>query len=178
MQNMAKAPSAMSIWIDKQGRKHVGIMVGGKRMHRELPEGATAREAKLIEAEIRASVARSPQQVKIPGEPSMAAVLALYVEHAKTLRSSETSTYHAMRLGPWAEKYKASQAQEFAEHVIKDMRDVYAHATINRSLACATKGLTIAWKQRLTTENYGLRIDSMPVNNKREVFLTVDQVAA
>jgi site-specific recombinase XerD len=166
----------MSSWIDKKGRRHVGIMVGGKRIHRKLQEGATARDAKLVEAEIRASAARAPQQVRIPGDPSMAAVLALYVEHAKSLRSAETSTYHAMRLGPWAEKYKASQAQEFAGHVIRDMRDAYAHATINRSLACAKKGLTIAWKQRLTPENYGLRIESMPVNNKREVFLSVDQV--
>jgi integrase len=176
MQNMAKGASAMSSWIDTKGRRHVGIMVSGKRIHRKLPEGATARDAKLVEAEIRASVARSPQQVRIPGDPSMTAVLALYVEHAKSLRSSETSTYHAMRLGRWAEKYKASQAQEFAEHVIRDMRGAYADATINRSLACAKKGLTIDWKQRLIPENYGQRIDSVAVNNKREVFLSVDQV--
>ncbi|MES2262174.1 MAG: site-specific integrase [Pseudomonadota bacterium] len=167
----------MSIWDDKKGRKHVGVMVDGKRVHRKLPEGATTSDAKLVEAEIRASVARAPKRsVNIPSDPSMTVVLALYVEHAKTLRSSVTSIHHAKRLGPWAEKYKASQAQEFADHVIKDMRNAYAHATINRSLACAKKGLMIAWRQRLTHENYGLRIESMKVNNKREVFLTVDQV--
>lgn len=166
----------MSIWDDKKGRKHVGVMVGGKRVHRILPEGATAGDAKLVEAEIRAAVARDPKRVNIPGDPPMSQILALYVEHAKTLRSADTSKHHAMRLGQWAEKYKASQAQEFADHVIKDMRDVYAHATINRSLACAKKGLEIAWRQRLTGENYGLRIKPMAVNNKREVFLTVDQV--
>lgn len=168
----------MSIWDDKQGRKHVGIMVGGKRVHRILPEGATAGDAKLVEAEIRASVARAPKQkqVNIPGDPPMSAVLALYIEHSQTLRSADTSAHHAKRLGPWAEKYKASQAQEFADHFIRDARDAYAPATINRSLACAKKGLMIAWRQRLTPENYGLRIENMKVNNKREVFLTVDQV--
>lgn len=166
----------MSIWDDKQGRKHVGIMVGGKRIHRVLPEGATASDAKLVEAELRAAVAKSPKRVNIPGDPPMMKILEIYVEHAQNLRSADTSTHHAKRLWPWAEKYKASQAQEFADHVIKDMRGSYAHATINRSLACAKKGLELAWRQKMTPENYGLRIQSMTVNNKREVFLTVQQV--
>jgi|GEM_PF-4239932 len=41
----------------------------------------------------------------------MVQILALYVEHAQALRSAETSEYHTKRLGPWAAKYKASQAQ-------------------------------------------------------------------
>lgn len=166
----------MSIWDDKQGRKHVGVMVGGKRVHRILPQGATASDAKLIEAEIRAAVAKAPKQVNIPGDLPMTQVLALYVEHAKHLRSADTSEHHAKRLEPWARRYKASQAVEFADHVIKDMREAYAHATINRSLACAKKGLAIAWRAKLTPENYGLRIETMAINNKREVFLTVDEV--
>jgi len=166
----------VSIWEDKAGRKHVGVMVQGKRVHRILPEGASASDAKLVEAEIRAAVARAPKTVNIPGDPPMAAILAIYVEHAQHLRSAETSEYHARRLGPWAERYKASQAQEFADHVIKDMRGSYAPATINRSLACAKKGLEIAWRQRLIPENYGLRIKLLTVNNKREVFLKVEEV--
>ncbi|NHZ94637.1 site-specific integrase [Massilia sp. CCM 8734] len=178
----------MSIWDDAKGRKHVGVMVGGKRVHRVLPEGATTRDAKLVEAEIRSAVARAPKEVNIPGDPPMSVVMALYVEHSKTLRSAETSEYHAKRLGPWVGKYKASQAQEFADHVIKDMRQLvehpktkklkpaYAPATINRSLACAKKGLAIAWRQRLIPENYGLRIQTVSVNNKREVFLNVEEV--
>ena len=46
----------MSIWDDKKGRKHVGIMVDGKRIHRKLPEGATTSDAKLAEAELRTAV--------------------------------------------------------------------------------------------------------------------------
>lgn len=178
----------MSIWDDKNGRKHVGLEIGGKRFHRILPKGATARDAKLVEAEIRAAVGREPKQVNIPGDPPMTAILALYIEHAKTLRSANSSMHHAKRLGAWAEKYKASQARRFADHVIRDMaaliddpktgkkKPAYAPATINRSLACAKKGLTIAWRQCLIPENYGLRIENVPVNNKRETFLTVDQV--
>ncbi|UMR29218.1 site-specific integrase [Massilia sp. MB5] len=106
----------------------------------------------------------------------------------RNLRSADTSKHHAKRLGPWAERYKASQAQEFADHVIRDMSKripdkktgklvpAYAPATINRSLACAKKGLALAWRQRLIPENYGLRIENVAVNNKREVFLTIAQV--
>lgn len=166
----------MSTWEDKAGRRHVGVMVQGKRVHRILPEGATASDAKLVEAEIRAAMARAPKTVNIPGDPPMAAILALYVDHAQTLRSAETSEYHVKRLGPWAEKYKSSQAQEFADHVARDWRGSYAAATINRSLACAKKGLELAWRQRLIPENYGLRIQLVKVNNKREVFLQVDEV--
>lgn len=179
----------MSIWKDKKGKLHVGIMVDGKRVHRELPEGATTGDAKLVEAELRASVARAPKEKKvhIPGDLPMTAVLAIFVEHAQALRSADTAKHHAKRLGPWAERYKASQAQEFADHVIRDMSKLipnkvgkmapaYAPATINRSLACAKKGLHLAWRQRLIPENYGLRIEPVAVNNKREVFLTVEQV--
>lgn len=179
----------MSIWDDKQGRKHVGIMVGGQRIHRILPEGSTASDAKRIEAELRGALEKSPaKEVNIPGDPPMTAIMALYVDHAKNLRSADTSEHHAKRLGPWAQKYKASQAKAFADHVIRDMRakvedpktgdmkPAYAAATINRSLATAKKGLTLAWEQNLTPENYGLRIKAVQVNNKREVFLTVDQV--
>lgn len=155
-----------------------------------MPEGATASDAKRVEAELRGVVARAPQrrEVHIPGDPPMTAILAIYVAHSETLRSASTAKHHAQRLGLWAEKYKASQAQEFADHVIRDMsarienkktgkmEPAYAPATINRSLACAKKGLSLAWRQRLIPENYGLRIENVTVNNKREVFLTIAQV--
>lgn len=164
-------------------------MVRGERIHRILPEGTSASDAKRIEAEIRAELGQlQAQKITPSGDMPMTAVLALYTAHADHLRSSATSKHHAQRLGPWAERYKASQAREFAAHVIKDMRQLikdpatgemvpaYAPATINRSLATAKKGLALAWEQNLTPENYGLRIKGVPVSNKREIFLTVDQV--
>lgn len=70
---MAKG-AQMSIWTDKQGRIHVGVMVSGKRIHRRLPEGATARDAKLIEAELRRAAGR--KEPSIPGDPLMSTVMA------------------------------------------------------------------------------------------------------
>lgn len=177
----------MSIWTTADGRKHVGLMVGGERIHRILPETTSASDAKRIEAELRGALGKISRGVNIPGDPPMTAVLAIYLAHAKTLRSASSSRFHALRLGPWAEKYKASQAREFAAHVIKDMstpvdrkdgtsRAPYTAGTINRSLATAKKGLALAWEQNLTPENYGLRIKSLALHNKREVFLDVAQV--
>lgn len=166
----------MSIWDDAKGRKHVGVMVEGRRVHRILPPGATTHDAKLVEAELRASIARRPKHVNIPGDPPMVAILGIYNEHAQSLRSASTSSVHAARMYKSALLFKASQAQEFADHFIKDNAGEFAPATINRSLACAKKGLELAWRSRLIPENYGLRIRQVPVNNKREVFLTVEQV--
>lgn len=169
----------MSIWDDAKGRKHVGIMVEGRRVHRILPQGATTHDAKLIEAELRASVARSPKRVNIPSDPSMMQILWIFNQHAKTLRSASTSEIHANRMSHSAGLFRASQAQEFADHFInlsRTKKTPLAPATINRSLACAKKGLELAWRQRLIPENYGLRIKPVSVNNKREVFLSVEQV--
>lgn len=160
-------------------------MVGGQRIHRILPQGTNSGDAKRIEAELRGALGR--KSVNIPGDPPMASIMAIYVEHAASLRSGDTAIHHAQRIGEWAAKYQASQARECAAHIIKDMsalqknklgemKPAYAAATINRSLAAMKKGLALAWERNLTPENYGLRVKSLTVNNKREVFLSVDQV--
>lgn len=177
----------MSTWIDKDGRRHVGIMVRGQRVHRTLPEGATAGDAKQLEADLRAAVGRKRAPV-IPGDPPMMEILELYAQHCdQGLRSPDTAKFHAARLYPWAEKYRASEAQACAQAFVKDCRrkvekpdgtiaPAYTAATINRSLGAMTKGLTIAWEANKIPENYGLKVKRLPENNKREVFLTVEQV--
>lgn len=151
-----------------------------------MPQGATAGDAKQLEGELRAAVARKRAPV-IPGDPPMIEILGLYAQHCDTLRSPETAKFHAARLYPWAEKYRASEAELCAASFIKDaskkvkhpdgtVGPAYAPATINRSLGAMTKGLSLAWKARLIPENYGARVERLPENNEREVFLTPEQV--
>lgn len=165
----------MSIWIDKKGRRHVGIMAGGKRVHRILPANATAGDAKQLEAELRSAIARD-KTPNIPGDPPLAAVMQLYLDHANTLRSPDTAKKHALRAGPWVEGKRASEAQKVAKAMVKDMLAQYKPATINRSLGAMKKGLTLAWEDGRTPEDWGAKIKRLPENNQRDVHLTVKQV--
>jgi len=150
-------------------------MVGGKRVHRLLPEDATARDAKRLEALITESLERD-KAVNIPGNPLISEVMSLYMAHAKNLRSQDTAEYHAQRAGEWAVKYRVSQARAFAAHLIQDMMPNYAPATINRTLGTVKKALHMAWELGRTPEDFGRHIKRLPENNARDTYLTIEQV--
>jgi integrase len=164
----------MSIWTDKQGRKHVGLMVNGKRVHRILPKDATARDAKQLEAELLSALEKA--KPLIPKDPPLVLIMPLYYEHAKGLRSPSTAKHHADRIMPWLKQKRCSEVEEVIAAIVKDLSPAYKPATINRSIGAITKALTLAWKAGTITENYGLKVERLPEDNKREVFLTVDQV--
>lgn len=164
----------MSIWTDKDGRIHVGIMVQGKRIHRRLPEGSTKGDAKLVEAELRKAAGR--KQTHIPGDPQISEIMGLYLEHADNLRSPETAKQHAMRAGPWVSGKKASDVELAIQKMVDDMRGHYAPATINRTIGAVKAAMSIAFKQRMIPEDYGARIHRLPENNQRHNYLTIDQV--
>jgi integrase len=165
----------MSIWKDKDGRFHVGKMVGGTRVHRILPKDATARDAKRTEALIVESLERD-KAVNIPGNPLISEVMTLYMSHAKNLRSQDTAEYHAERAGEWAVKYRVSQARTFAAHLVQDMLPNYAPATINRTLGTVKKAMHMAWELGRTPEDFGRHIKRLPENNQRSTYLTIEQV--
>jgi integrase len=149
-------------------------MVNRRRIHRILPQGASASDAKRTEAEIRASLGR--RGVTIPGDPDLHAIMQLYTDHAKGLRSAKTAEFHALRAGPWLEQRRASEAVQAAAAMVQDMRGHYAPATINRSLGALKKALALAWERGMTPENYGARVKRLPENNARDVALTLKQV--
>jgi integrase len=148
-------------------------MVKGRRLHRILEASATASDAKQAESDLRNELkAIRP----LAGDPLLVEIMPLYMEHAKTTRWPKQAEHCAKRIQPWLENFRASQAREVANKIIRDMKPAYKAATINRSLAALKKGLSIAWDLGMTQVNHGLEIKSLPPNNKREVFLTTDEV--
>lgn len=166
----------MSIWQDKNGRLHVGIMAAGRRVHRILPQGATKSAAKQLEADLRAAIDRHKMPA-IPGDPLLSDLMGLYIAHAEaSLRSPATAIQHAARIGLWLQKYRASQARQAAAHIIKDMATHYAAGTINRSLGTLKKAIRLAWEQGHLTEDTSTHIKRLPENNARSTYLNLEQI--
>lgn len=164
----------MSIWSDEEGRLHVGVMVKGKRIHRRLPKGSSKSDAKQLEAGLVQAAGR--KQAVIPGDPPMDFVMALYMEHADTLRSPDTAKHHAVRTGPWVAGHRASEAEQIVVKMVKDMRAAYAPATINKSIGAIKTALRLAYDEKHIPINYGAGIKRLTENNQRHEYLTVDQV--
>jgi integrase len=167
----------MSIWTDEKGRWHVGIMVDGKRVHRNLGEGSTQGDAKRVEAELRVAVARAPKKAPvIPGDPPMTKAMALYIESCDRLSSPDTAKHHAYRIGPWIEGKKVSEARQVAAKIVSDLSKAYKPATINRSLGALKRALKLAWQHGLTHTDYSPEVTRVTENNQRDVVLSIEQI--
>lgn len=164
----------MSIWTDKQGRRHVGVMVSGERVHRVLPETASARDAKQLEAEIRNSLGQ--KRPTLPGDPLLTDVMNWYRAHAKTLRSPDTALYHADRCGPWVAGNRASQVRQVVATMKTDMHGHYAPATINRTLGTLSKALRLAYDRGATPHDFSSQVKRIPDTVRRDVTLTVKEI--
>ena len=171
----------MPIRKDTDGRWHAEACVGRRRLHRRLAPGASASDAKHLEAElVRALHAQAVQrQPHLPGDPMLAELLADYAtRHAATLRSASTARYHAWRIGRWLEGKRASETRQVAAAIIEDLQGVYAPATINRSLGTLKKALSDAWQRGQTSVDYSGLVRRLAENNQRTVYLSMEQVRA
>jgi integrase len=165
----------MSIWTDRAGRRHVGVMVAGKRVHRILPKGTSAGDAKRSEAAIRSAIGR-PELV-IPGDPSMPEIMTHYLKAAERLRSPQTTMYHAFRIGRWLLGRRASEARAVASAIVSDLSGSYAPATINRSLGTLKRALRLSWESGRVSQDYSGHVKRLPEHNLRTTTLTLEQVA-
>ena len=168
----------MPIHRTPQGGYEVSVCVRRVRLHRRLPPGTSASDAKRVESELRLAAERDAGERTpvIPGDPSLTDLMATYCADAAHLRSPETAKHHAQRIGPWVAKYRASQARQCAAHIIADMSGHYAAATINRSLGTLKRALRVAWERGQCAEDWSGQVKRLPESNARDVYLTVEQV--
>lgn len=169
----------MPIRQDAAGRWHAEACVRRRRLHRRLPPGATARDARLVEAELTRALhlEAAPRAVQIPGDPLLTDLLADYAErHAATLRSGETARYHALRIGRWCEGRRASEARQVAAQIVADLHGHYAAGTINRSLGALKRALRDAWRRGASAADYSGHVERLPEHNARSTWLTLEQV--
>lgn len=164
---------------DDQGFWHAEVCVNRRRLHRRLPEGSSASDAKRLEAELRRALhtqatARTPN---VPGDPLLSDLMADYTErHALTLRSPETAQFHGYRIGRWLEGKRASETRAVAATIRDDLLKAYAPATVNRSLGALKKALAMGFEQEKTAVDYSSLVKRVPENNARTTYLTLKQV--
>jgi integrase len=169
----------MPVRTDAAGVVHVEICIGRQRIHRRLPPGTSARDAKQFEAQLIRALASAPAKraPAVPGDPLLTELLADYTErHAHTLRSASTARYHAFRIGRWIEGRRASEAREVAAAIRDDLLQAYKPATVNRSLGTLKKALAIAWERGLTPTDYSSLVKRVPEHNARTTWLDLRQV--
>lgn len=158
------------------GAWDISVCVNRRRVHRRLPQGTSAREAKQFEADLRSALGK--RQPTIPGDPRLTELMANYMKHAESLRDPGPAKYAAIRIGQWVEGYTASQARQAAAGAIQDMTGAYRPGTINKSLGTLKKALSLAYDRGAIPQNYGDQIKLLPEHNIRTTTLTLDEVHA
>lgn len=164
---------------DDQGFWHAEVCVSRRRLHRRLPQGSSASDAKRVEAELTNALHTTDKRNPvIPGDPLLTELMAAYIIHCDSLRSPETAKYHALRIGRWIEGKRTSEIREVAAAIKDDLLKAYKPATVNRSLGALSKALKMAFESgRLKADLSGI-VKRIPENNQRTTYLSMEQVKA
>jgi integrase len=164
----------MSVWKDKAGRYHVAVQRGGSRIHRICPPASTWRQAKQKESElIQRFDAASSGKVLIAD--AIQHWLKTEVAHQRARKGTEGNAY---ALATWIKGKTLQDVVGVANDYRKSLRGVVSNSTINRRLAVLRRVANLAYRRwGWLSEPLGQKIELLPENPAREVFLTRSEVA-
>lgn len=160
------------------GRYAVEFQQSGVRVFRRLPAVATKGDAQELETRLRREVLER-RTLGRPDEPSLAAAIQLWLEETLAgKRDQRKPQQNALMLAPYVKGKTLRQAPDAAAEAVKAWRGELAPATINRRLAVLQAACHHAFRRGWVDTNFSPRVPRLRENNRREVYLTREQVTA
>lgn len=159
----------MSVWRDKEGRWHYGFQRDGKRIHgtSETRQDAKDKEAKAIRE----------HRVVATGQILIGAAIQRWLqEEVKSHKSRERTESNAYALADWVEGKSITKIADVAKDYKRSMKGVLANASVNRRLAVLKRVARLSYTEwGYLDEPLHLKIQLLPENNQRHVYLTREQ---
>lgn len=167
----------MSVYRDKtDGRYHISVQRRGVHVHRKCKATETWRDAKRKEAEIITRLESAATSGKVLIADAIQHWLKTEVAHQKARVSTEGNAY---ALADWIKGHDLSQVVQVAERYKRENRGLVTNSTINRRLAVLRRTANLAYRRwGWLQEPLGQKIELLPENPAREVFLTRKELAA
>lgn len=165
---------AMSVRKDGRGRYHVEFMQHGVRIHRVCPPHTTKAQAEEWERQLRGEVFRVKKLGGIPEYSLQQAIdryLDEYTGRDKQRVEGKTRAFESHIRGRML-----AEIADVAES-IKRAKAGVTPSTINRRLAILRRTANLAYRKwGWLDQDLGAKIQLLPENPAREVFLSKDQI--
>lgn len=164
----------MPVNRDKRGRWVVEFQHRGVRVHRRCPEGVGKGEAEALEARLRTEIFAARELGVKPAVSLPHAVQSWLNQVAKHQKSYAKTKNRALAMAPLLIGKTLGSIPAIADELKKAES---AAGTINRKLALLKAVAKFAFKTKgWTDENLSARIQLLPEDGAREVYLTKAQV--
>ena len=183
---------AIRTYRDAKGRARFAVefQQGGVRVLRRLHPTATKADAQAFETQLRGEIFRTTRLGQAPEISLEEAILRWLRDTLAHKKDKVKPAQNARLLAPFVAGKTLQQAPEAARLAVAAWTATYgraraagivtvttlAPATINRRLCVLKAAAKHAWKQGWIADNLSGRITLLPEHNRREVYLTAQQV--
>lgn len=160
------------------GRWRVEFQQSGRRVFRRLPAIATKADAQALETTLRREILE--RRITGDGEPPLAAAIEAWLRATAAGRKDRKSPrQNARHLAAFVGQRPVSEVGTAARAAVEAWAATgIAPATMNRRLDVLRAAARYAFEQGLMPANLAGRVPRFPEHNRREVYLTAQDVAA